>query len=248
MAEPEVHIADTPFCPPFLQSPGTPPVPWSRWKLMFDDWMLAVGFPSTVTFAPRKAALLRASLGAEGPRIYYSLAATPDEPYARVVERMEGHFGRPAGVIFNRAHFLRNLQRPSDSIVQYISTLKELARRCDFPDAQLDERVRDQFAAGCSSDRIRERLLQEPANRTLDDLVTLAVTIERALVEAPALATRFDSADVSTVDYRDRKSSNSRYNVQATSQHRSEQSCANCGRRGHAARDAACPALGKSCD
>ena len=77
MAEPEVHIAATPFRPSFLQSPGTPPVPWPRWKLMFDDWMLAVGFPETVTFAPRKAALLRASLGAEGARIYYSLAAAP---------------------------------------------------------------------------------------------------------------------------------------------------------------------------
>ena len=93
MAEPEVHIAATPFRPSFLQSPGTPPILWSRWKLMFDDWILAVGFPATVAFAPRKAALLRASLGAEGARIYYSLAAAPDEPYARVVERMEGHFG-----------------------------------------------------------------------------------------------------------------------------------------------------------
>ena len=113
MAEPEVHIAATPFRPSFLQSPGTPPIPWPRWKLMFDDWMLAVGFPSTVTFAPRKAALLRASLGAEGARIYYSLAAAPDESYARVVERMEGHFGKPAGVIFNRALFSRNYSDPA---------------------------------------------------------------------------------------------------------------------------------------
>ena len=215
---------------------------------MFDDWMLAVGFPATAAFAPRKAALLRASLGAEGARIYYSLAAAPDELYARVVERMEGHFGRPAGVIFNRAQFSRNLQRPSDSIVQYISTLKELARRCDFQDAQLDERVRDQFAAGCSNDRIRERLLQEPANRTLDDLVTLAVTMERALVEAPALATHFDAATVSTIDGRDRKSSTRRHKGLPSSQQSWNQSCNNCGRHGHAARDAACPALNKSCD
>ena len=215
---------------------------------MFDDWILAVGFPTTDAFAPRKAALLRSSLGAEGARIYYSLAAAPDEPYARVVERMNGHFGRPAGVIFNRAQFSRNLQRPSDSIVQYISTLKELARRCDFADAQLDERVRDQFAAGCCNDRIRERLLQEPANKTLDDLVTLAVTMERALSEAPALATHFDAANVSTVNGRDHKSTTRRHKGPPPSQQTSEQSCKNCGRRGHAARDAVCPALNKTCD
>ena len=165
---------------------------------MFDDWMLAVGFPTTAAFAPRKAALLRASLGAEGSKIYYSLAAAPDESCARVVERMEGHFGRPAGVIFNRAQFPRNLQRPSDSIVLYISTLKEFARQCDFADAQLDERVRDQFAAGCSNDRIRERLLQEPENRTLNDLVALAVTMKRALAEAQALATHVYAATVNS--------------------------------------------------
>ncbi len=214
---------------------------------MFDDWMLAVGFPTTAAFAPRKAALLRASLGAEGSRIYYSLAVAPDEPYARVVERMEGHFGRPAGVIFNRAQFSRNLQRSSDSIVQYISTLKELAHKCDFADAQLDERVRDQFAAGCSNDRIRERLLQEPATRTLDDLVTLAVTMERALAEAPALATH-NAASVSAIDGRDRKSSVRRYNGPPPAQQTSDRSCKNCGRRGHSAREGTCPALHKTCD
>jgi len=50
-----------------------------------------------------------------------------------------------------------------DCAVGYILTLKELARRYDVPDVQLDERVRGQFAAGCSNDRIRERLLQAAA-------------------------------------------------------------------------------------
>ena len=103
MAEPKVHIAATPFRPSSLHKPGTPQVPWSRWK--FDDWMLAEGFPSTVPFAPRKATLLRDNLGAEEARIYHPLATSQDEPYSRAVERMEGKFGRPAGIIFERAKF-----------------------------------------------------------------------------------------------------------------------------------------------
>ena len=70
--------------------------------MMFEDWLLATGFPSTAAFAPRRAALLRSSLGAEGSRIYYSLAKEANEEYVTVVDRMARHFGSLSSVIFNR--------------------------------------------------------------------------------------------------------------------------------------------------
>ena len=66
-----------PFKPNFLSTPGEPPVPWRRWINMFQDYMLVVGFPLenlSTALEERKAALLRASLGMEGYRIYMSLA------------------------------------------------------------------------------------------------------------------------------------------------------------------------------
>jgi hypothetical protein len=63
-----------------------------------------------------------------------------------------------------------------------------MAAKCDFAAKQLDERVRDQFVAWTCSDRIRERLLQEPSSRSLQELITLALTVERAMAEAPALS------------------------------------------------------------
>ena len=158
---------------------------------MFNDWMKAIDFPTTPSFAARKAALLRASLGPEGARIHYSLAKETGETYQVVVERMERHFGRTASVILNRALFTRSLQRPGESIVQYLSTLREMARKSDFQEAQFEERVRDQFAAGCLNERIRERLLQEPGTKTLEDL---ALTMERAQREAPVLASSFGAS------------------------------------------------------
>lgn len=246
-------LSATPFRPSFLQSPGTPPIPWTRWRLMFEDWLVAIGFPATAAFAVRKAALLRASLGVEGARIYYSLAAAEAEEYATVVGRLNGHFGRPSGVIFNRAQFTRHLQRPGDTIVQFLSTLRELAKKCNYPEEQFDERVRDQFAAGCCSDKIRERLLQEPETKSLDDLVSLAATMERALLEAPALMSGRVSSDVAvaTVDkaafrqgrwkYQSpSRSSTSRFSTSGTI-------CANCGRQGHSAYDSKCVAREAVC-
>jgi len=66
--------------------------------MMFEHWLLATGFPSTAPFASRKVALLRSSLGAEGSRIYYSLAneVKVNEQYTTVVERMARHFGSPS--------------------------------------------------------------------------------------------------------------------------------------------------------
>ena len=53
-----------------------------------------------------------------------------------------------------------------------------------------------QFAAGCTNERIQERLLHEPGDRTLENLELIALTMERALQEAPTLA----AASVTFID------------------------------------------------
>jgi hypothetical protein len=164
------HFSTQPYKPPFSSTPGQPPIPWDRWRAMFEDWLLAIGFPDTEPMRPRKAALLRASLGTEGFRLYSSLTSDPRETYDEAVTRLSVHFGQPASAIFSRAQFTRRQQRPGESVTSYVAALRELAAKCEFPAAQLNERVRDQFAAWCSNDRIRERLLQEPATRSLDEL------------------------------------------------------------------------------
>ena len=101
------------------------------------------------------------------------------EPYADAVARLRGHFGQPASIIFSRAQFSRRQQHPGESATQYVASLREMASRCEFPSDQLGDRVRDQFVAWCACDKIRERLLQEPGDRTLDAMVQLALSMER---------------------------------------------------------------------
>lgn len=112
---------------------------------------------------------------------------------------MRQHFGRTSGTIFNPANFYRCLQRPGDTLVQYLPALSQLARLCNFPDEQFDERVRDQYAMCCWNQRSRERLLQETDESTLDSMVLLVTTLERAQLEAPALAGRQRDASTSAV-------------------------------------------------
>jgi hypothetical protein len=176
--------------------------------------------------------------GTEGFRLYTSLTSDPRESYEDAIAKLASHFGPPASAIFSRAQFTRRQQRPGESVAAYVAALRELAAKCEFPAAQLNERVRDQFAAWCCVDRIRERLLQEPATKSLDDLLTLAVTMERAMAEAPALnnTDRPVNRIGGTLASRSRKQPSS-----------SASACSNCGTLGHAARSLDCPAQGKAC-
>ena len=46
MAETRTFVAKQPFKPVFLAAAGQPPVPRERWIAMFEDWLLAIGFPT----------------------------------------------------------------------------------------------------------------------------------------------------------------------------------------------------------
>jgi len=205
---------------------------------MFEDWLLAIGFPTGDEYGARKAALLRASFGTEGYRIYASLATNLREDYAAATKRMEDHFVQKSSTIFQRAQFTRRQQRAGETISQYVAALREMAVKCEFPADQLTERVRDQLIAWCYSDRIRERLLQEPATKSLDEFVNLAVTMERAMAEAPALAPveRKPVNRVKTASQGEQRQHQGRSNL-----------CFNCCQTGHYAKSDACPARDKKC-
>ena len=146
------QVSIQPYRPSFLQVPGKSPIPWNRWKDMYEDYLLAVGFPTPAVgalefaaVAQRKAALLRASLGTEGYRLYCTLTVDPRERYEDAVTKLAAYFEQPSSAIFARAQFTRCQQRPGETVAQYVTTLREMAAKCEFAAEQLNERVRDQL-------------------------------------------------------------------------------------------------------
>jgi len=220
-----------PFRPPFLASSGDPAIPWDRWIDMFEDWILAIGFPTGEQHAARKAALLRASLGAEGFRIYSSLVVDRRESYDDAKTHLAEHFDRKASTFYQRAQFTRRQQRSGESISQFVAALRDMAPRCEFTADELNNRVRDQFVARVASDEIRKRLFQEPATKSLTEILNLATTMERSLSEVPAL-----HSSVNRVSYT-RRSDNRTKGIP----------CSNCGLFGHKPKTTDCPAMGKKC-
>ena len=82
--------------------------------------------------------------------------------------------------MFSRYLFHKRDQRDGETIDQYITELKLLARKCEYSTTDLkEEMIRDRLVCGISSARVREKLLQAGSNLTLSQ----AVTISRAHVE-----------------------------------------------------------------
>ena len=170
------------FKPLFLPNPGVPAIRWATWYAMFQDFLLASSFPADQE--ERKAALLRSNLGTEGYQIFASLTKGNRQDIDQTVAILKAQFDRQSTAIFDRSKFARRTLQPGETIIEFITSLKEMANRCNFEDVQFEIRVRDQFMPYIMSDKIRELLYQEPDTPTPNGAIKKAVTLERAMSEA----------------------------------------------------------------
>ena len=167
--------------PNFLVTPGDPPMKWEMWIRLFEDHLIAHNLEGVSE--RRKLAILRSSLGAEGYRICADLCPETNLGYDETVQRLEHRFAPAPSHILARAYFNRRLQQTEEDVGQYTTALCALASKCGYPEAVVEELIRDRLVAGARDEKIRERLLQEPDTLTLDRALVLAQTHERAAKE-----------------------------------------------------------------
>ncbi|CAG2232684.1 unnamed protein product [Mytilus edulis] len=117
--------------------------------------------------------------------------------------------------------------------------------RTRYPDAQ----VRDQVIEKCRSNKLRTRLLEKGPGLTLDDVRTIARTLEMAEKHSREMegATGYGNNPSST------HGSVNRVNQRKPTQYgqnktktKSGLKCYRCGREGHFGKDPSCPAQGKT--
>ena len=94
----------------------------------------------------------------------------------------------------SRYLFHRRDQRDNESVEQYITNLKILARECAYTTTAItEEMIRDSFVCGISTAKVREKLLQVGSNLTLSQ----AITIARAHVETQVQLKTMSQSDSS---------------------------------------------------
>ena len=149
--------------PPFLQSPGEPPIKWTDWFRAFNTYLGAI---DGMWFRPeRKKCLLLHSLGIEGQNILEHLPQYVHEgdgdqldEFQETVKTLEQHFHKPPNLIIRRHQFFSREQSASESIDSYVTSLRVLAAKCEFRDFT-EELIRDQLITRCYDKKVQERLL-----------------------------------------------------------------------------------------
>ena len=224
---------------------------------MFDNYMLVIaasgdGWPDT-----RKRAVLLHALGTEGQRLFYTLPNTGDT-FAAAITALKEHFVPKVNVIAERHKFRQRMQRPDETVNQFLASLRELAATCEFGDME-DQMLRDQLIERVANTRIRDRLLLEP-DLTLVKATTLALQIESGLRDANVLSDATAAGVSASVRVIQRQSKTSRTNrhgdakkklqnpAPAAAHTGTHRSCFRCGSFSHLANKPSCPAVGVKCN
>jgi hypothetical protein len=170
--------------PPFFQTPGDPPIPWTRWVRIFNNYILA-GFPDDLDVAKKKAILIN-SLGTEGQRKFYNEKSDTDiddYDYVALKTAIAAVFAPKVNVIALRVQFRCYTQKEDESVSDLLINLAEMISHCNYGTSE-NELLRDQFICSLKNSKIRERILTMDFDKqTLEHCKAVAINMERSKAE-----------------------------------------------------------------
>ena len=154
----------------------------------------------------------------------------------------EKHVTPKANKVFSRYRFHKREQLDSETFESFVTELKLLVKDCGYHDP--DEMVRDRIAFGVTSSRIREKLLNEGSDLTLDKAIQIAKTHEINQSQLQTIKHDKDGGATTTVEAITRRDKGRRYNATPQEYSKRGQDCGKCGRSHE---KGCCPAYGKKC-
>ena len=119
--------------------------------------------------------------------------------YDEAISRLESKFMKRSTAIMMRHKLLSRKQSPTESIEEYFSALKLLAKKCQTRAMSSEEHrdllTMDAFVSGITSVVIRQRLL-ESSDESLSELFKIASTMELAIADSKSFE---NSTDIPTM-------------------------------------------------
>ena len=167
----------------------------------------------------------------------------PDNPMsksmAEITARLREHYEPKPSLIAERCQFHKRNQNSGESIATYITELRRLAARCNFPRDYLEDTLRDRFVSGLRSEAIQKLLLTEKE-------LTLQIALEKSQsLEAAQKDTQVMKGQTPlSLGQVSERSSFSRSHTEQSGRGRKpatnggrKLTCHRCGGRGHVGRD-----------
>ncbi|XP_065195846.1 uncharacterized protein LOC135827245 [Sycon ciliatum] len=155
---------------------------WPAWKLRFSRFRMPAKL-STETEEIQVSTLLY-SLGPDADPVFeYQLGLSDayKRKYAEVVEAFDTYFRPATNVIHERAQFKQLIQRPGQTLEEFVRDLYKGAEFCDF--------------GGEKDNRIRDRIVAHMCNKRVSREIQMKEASEQTLAKAPAYARQAEKVE-----------------------------------------------------
>lgn len=135
---------------------------WVLYTERLEQYFTANGI-ATDAAEQRRAILLSVC----GPATYQLIrnlvapAKPTDKTFAQLVALVKEHQQPTPSFIVQRYHFNTRVQRPGESISEFVAQLRKISEHCRYGDS-LDDMLRDRLVCGCLDKRLQCKLLADP--------------------------------------------------------------------------------------
>ncbi|KAL0161181.1 hypothetical protein M9458_044906, partial [Cirrhinus mrigala] len=216
------------------------PEAWRRFKQQAE---LMFSGPLREKREPEKCSYLLLWIGEKGLDIYNTWSLSEDEAkkLQTYYDKYAAYITPKSNPIYARYRFHEKMQAAGETFEHFITELKLLVKDCSYPNS--DEMVRDRIVFATNSPRVREKLLSQGAELTLDKAIDIARSHKLAQIQLKEMTGSKDAPKIDAVNATKRQNAH-RYTKTKDHKlvHRECDRCAG----SHSPRDA-CPARGKQC-
>ena len=161
---------------------------WVSYSERLEQYFTANGIGTEDADLPKRRAILLSCCGPSTYQLIRNLVA-PGKPtektFVELVELVRNHHQPTPSFIVQRYNFHMRLQRPGESIGEFVAQLRKLSEHCRFG-GTLDDMLRDRIVCGCRDKKLQCKLLAE-AELTLAKAFASAKAMETAEREAKEL-------------------------------------------------------------
>ena len=147
---------------------------WTRWVNSFKRFATAAG---CVQNAQKRELLLHCA-GPDVQDIFEMLTEGDLNTFETALAALNGYFTPHRNTSYNRHIFRQAKQQEDETVSQYVTRLRTLAKDCAFPADQLPDFIRDQVIDNCRSKHLRTKLLAE-RNLTLERTLDIAMAMSQ---------------------------------------------------------------------
>ncbi|MES9901692.1 MAG: RNase H-like domain-containing protein, partial [Sedimenticola sp.] len=151
---------------------------WRRWEQRFDLYLKASS--KSKEDEKTQVAILLHSLGDEGIEIYNNFIF--DDPANKdkikeVLSKFRDYCNPRKNTVIERYKFWETKQREGETVDHFFTELKTKAKNCEYGD-QTNLMIRDRVIFGIWDERLKERMLRESENPTLENVINMCRAAE----------------------------------------------------------------------